>query len=80
MCLGYPARVVSLEDGVAGLRVDGLIARASTLLVPTIQVGDWVTVANGSILRVLDPAQAADIHAMLDAAIARTKPPEGTIP
>jgi hydrogenase expression/formation protein HypC len=65
MCLTLPVRVISVDDGVAVVEVDGLRRTASTLAVPEAGPGDWAILAAGLLLRVLDPAAAHEIAAAL---------------
>lgn len=67
MCLGYPAQVVGLDPGAASATVDdrGRRRRASTLLADRVEVGDWVLVAAGNVIRRLDPDDAAGLAAEL---------------
>ena len=69
MCVAYPGRVVELIDSTAVVESQERTVRASTILVPEAAVGDWVVVAAGTILQVLDPDEAREIRAMLDAAL-----------
>ena len=69
MCLAYPGQVLEIADGMALVDVDQLTRRASTILVPETAVGDWVVVAAGAVLRVLDPVEAQEIRALLDEAL-----------
>jgi hydrogenase assembly chaperone HypC/HupF len=61
MCLGYPALVLDVDAGGATVDDRGRRRRASTLLLPEIHAGEWVLVAAGSVIRVLDPADAAEL-------------------
>jgi hydrogenase assembly chaperone HypC/HupF len=72
MCISYPGRVVALEGSNAVVDTAGRHRRATTLLVPDAEVGDWVMVGAGSILRRLDAAEAAFIVRTLD--VARATP------
>ena len=65
MCLAFPGRVVALEPGRAVVETDGRLRRASTLLVDGLAVGDWVTVAAGTVLATLEPAEAAELQDLL---------------
>lgn len=69
MCLAYPGQVLEIADGMALVDVDHLTRRASTILVPETTVGDWVVVAAGAVLRILDPVEAREIRALLDEAL-----------
>jgi hydrogenase assembly chaperone HypC/HupF len=78
MCVTYPGQVVDLADTLAVVKSDGHTWRASTILVPGVAVGDWVIVAAGTILQVLDPEEARAIRAMLDEAERGTAAPAPT--
>lgn len=69
MCLGFPGRVVALDEGGAVVDVEGRRRRASTLLVPEVAIGDWVYVAAGAIVDRIDPAEAEAIRSLLLEAI-----------
>jgi hydrogenase assembly chaperone HypC/HupF len=70
MCLTYPGLVVSVDDdeAVAVVRTEGRHRRATTIVVPTVAVGDWVIVAAGSIISRLDPAEAAEVRRLIQIA------------
>jgi hydrogenase assembly chaperone HypC/HupF len=61
MCLVAPARVISIDGQAAVVDHDGRHRRASLLLEPETHVGDWVIVGSGTVLRRLDPFEAAEI-------------------
>lgn len=65
MCVAVPGRVSEIADEMAVVEFDGRRQRASLLLVPDTAVGDWVIVAAGTVLEVLDPGEAAEILAMI---------------
>lgn len=69
MCIGFPGLVVAVDDAGAVVETDGRRRRASTLYLPETVVGDWVTVAAGTIVERLEPEAAADIAAVLRNAI-----------
>ena len=70
MCVGFPGRVVAVDELGATVEQEGRVRRASTLLIPDITPGDWVFVAAGSIVERLDPGEAEEIRATLLEAIA----------
>jgi hydrogenase assembly chaperone HypC/HupF len=72
MCISYPGRVVAVDEAGATVRTEGRLRRASTLVVPDIRAGDWVTVAAGTIVDRLDPADALEIERLLRAAQAES--------
>ena len=72
MCLLSPARVLTVDEAGATIDLDGRVRRASTVLLPDAAAGDDVLVAAGTLIRRLDPAEAADLIGLL--AIARGDP------
>lgn len=70
MCIAFPGRVVAIDAVGAVVETEGRRRRASTLLLSDVAVGDWVTVAAGTIVERLEPDQAAQIQDVLRAAIA----------
>jgi hydrogenase expression/formation protein HypC len=66
MCVTAPGRVREVADEMAVVEIDGRQRRASLLLVPDVAVGDWVIVAAGTVLEVVDPDEATEILAMLN--------------
>lgn len=71
VCLGFPGRVVELDVNGAVVETDGRKRRATTLYLPDVAVGDWVTVAAGTIVDRLEPSRAAEIQNLLRTAIDR---------
>jgi hydrogenase assembly chaperone HypC/HupF len=71
MCVGFPGRVVAVDELGATVEQEGRTRRASTFLVPDIAPGDWVYVAAGTVVERLDPAEAELIQSTLRKAIAR---------
>jgi hydrogenase assembly chaperone HypC/HupF len=69
MCIGFPGVVVGIDGSGAVVETEGRRRRASTLYCPDVAVGDWVTVAAGTIVERLDPAEAAEIRDLLHVAI-----------
>jgi hydrogenase assembly chaperone HypC/HupF len=56
-----PARVISVDGQVCQVQTGTQVDRASMLLEPDLQVGDWVLVNSGTVVRVLDEEQAAEM-------------------
>jgi hydrogenase assembly chaperone HypC/HupF len=73
MCLVAPGHVVALDGTIATIDVDGRRRQASTLLEPDVVVGDWVVVAGGAVLRLIDAAAASAMRTAV--ALASTAPP-----
>ena len=69
MCLDFPGRVVERGEEFCVVETNGRKRRASTLLQPTIAVGDWVYVTAGVVVERLDEMTASQINR--DIAIAR---------
>ena len=69
MCIAFPGRVVEVDAFGAVVETEGRRRRASTILLPDVQVGDWVAVTTGAIVQRLDPAEAAEIQALLREAV-----------
>ena len=61
MCLDFPGRIVARTGDSVIVESDGRRRRASTLLYPDVTVGDWVYVAAGTVVEVLDDASANQI-------------------
>jgi hydrogenase assembly chaperone HypC/HupF len=62
MCLDFPGKVVERNGDVCTVDCDGRMRRASTLLYPELQVGDWVYVAAGTVVERLDEQTAQQIN------------------
>jgi hydrogenase assembly chaperone HypC/HupF len=75
MCIAFPGIVVDVGSDGAVVETEGRRRRASTLFLPGITVGDWVTVVAGTVVERLEPEQAAEIQKILRAAIATTPDP-----
>ena len=69
MCVAYPGQVIEISGDLAVIDLDRHRQRASLILVPETAVGDWVIVAAGTVLRILDPGEAQEIRALLDEAL-----------
>ncbi len=60
MCLAVPAKIVELQDEMATIEVDGVRRSVSTLLVPDLQVGDYIITHAGFALHRVDEDQARE--------------------
>ena len=69
MCVALPARVLDVEGGHAIVELGGRRRRASLLLEPGVDVGAWVLVGAGTVLRRIDPEEARDLARRLEAAL-----------
>jgi hydrogenase expression/formation protein HypC len=82
MCLGYPALVVEVDPDGATVEDRGRRRRASTLLLPDIEPGEWALVAAGSVIRRLDAADAIELAgeiARAEAFAGIPGPPRGVV-
>ena len=61
MCLMMPGRVVAVDGQICEVETSGQVDKASMMLEPDLAVGDWVLVNSGTVVRVLDEDQAAEI-------------------
>jgi hydrogenase expression/formation protein HypC len=68
MCVAYPGQVLERSGDMAVVETDHRRRRASLALVPEVAVGDWVIVASGAVLRIVDADEASEIRALLDGA------------
>ena len=80
MCLAFPGQVVAVDAVGAVVDVDGVRRRAATFLLPDVAVGDWVTVAAGSILGRIGADEAAELVDLLRIAIRGATPHPETAP
>lgn len=65
MCVTYPSQVLAVTGDMAVVEMDHRQRRASLLLVPEVAVGDWVIVAAGTVLEIVEPDEAREILALL---------------
>lgn len=61
MCLMMPGQVVSVDGEICVVETAGRNDKASMMLEPDLKVGDWVLVNSGTVVRVLDEDQAAEM-------------------
>ncbi len=61
MCLMMPGRVVAVDGQLCEVDISGQVDKASMMLEPDLVVGDWVLVNSGTVVRVLDEDQAAEM-------------------
>ena len=64
MCLAVAGRVKDIEGDTASVDFGGLAKRASTLLFPTLAVGDYVLVHAGFVIQKLDADDALELIAL----------------
>ena len=61
-----PGRVVAVEGDVCQVETGGRVDRVSSFLAPEVEVGDWVLVTSGTIVRLLDASQAEEMSGAFD--------------
>ena len=60
MCLAIPALVKSVEGLEAEVEIGGVSRRASIMLTPEVEVGDYVLLHVGYAINVIDEAEAQE--------------------
>lgn len=70
MCLAIPSKIVTIDDQMATIDVDGVQRQASLLLLEDVAVGDYVIVHAGFAIQRLDAAAAEESLALLRQAAA----------
>jgi hydrogenase assembly chaperone HypC/HupF len=78
MCIAFPGLVVEVDGSGAVVETEGRRRHASTLYLPDIAVGDWVTVAAGTIVERLELDEAAEIRNLVIAATRQRPVEEGS--
>jgi hydrogenase expression/formation protein HypC len=65
MCLAIPARVLQVEEGLGLVDIGGVVREASFMLLPDVQVGDYVLLHAGYALQKVDEAEAEETLRLL---------------
>jgi hydrogenase expression/formation protein HypC len=65
MCLAIPMRITAIKDRMATIEIDGLTQRASLMLVPDAEVGDYVLVHAGCAISVMTEDDAQETLRLL---------------
>ena len=60
MCLGVPAKVVSIDGSIAVAEMGGVQYPVSLMLMEDVMVGDLVLVHAGFVIEKVDPEEAAE--------------------
>lgn len=79
MCLMAPARVVSTDGTLCEVEFGGRVDRASMMLEPDLQIGDWVLVNSGTVVRRLEPDQAEEMSQAFGIVFGLTDEPGQTL-
>jgi hydrogenase expression/formation protein HypC len=70
MCLAIPSKIISINEGMGTIDVDGVRRSCSLLLLENAAVGDWVIVHAGFALHKIDETAAMESLAILKEAAA----------
>lgn len=70
MCLAIPSEILSIENNIATIDVDGVKRQASLLLLEDAQIGDYVIVHAGFAIQKIDETAAAESLQLLREAAA----------
>ena len=65
MCLAIPAKVISIEGDSAVVSIEDIEYRASLLLLPDVNPGDFVMLHAGFAIEKVDPERAAETLQLL---------------
>lgn len=65
MCLAIPARVIEINEGVGLVELAGVVREASFMLLPDVQVGDYVLLHAGYALQKMDEVEAEETIRLL---------------
>ncbi len=60
MCLAIPSKIVSIENNIAVIDVDGVRREASLLLLEDAEIGDYVIVHAGFAIQKIDEQAAME--------------------
>jgi hydrogenase expression/formation protein HypC len=77
MCIAVPSKIISMDNQMAVVEVDGVRRETSLMLVPEAVVGDYVIVHAGFAIQVLDEMAARETLALIREAAAFLGPDSG---
>jgi hydrogenase expression/formation protein HypC len=72
MCLAIPSKIISIEDNVAIIDVDGVQREASLMLLKDPKIGDYVIVHAGFAINKLNEEDAKESLKLLREAVSLT--------
>ncbi len=61
MCVGFPAEIISINGGSAVIDYLGVRKEVNIMLLPAVQVGDYVLVHAGIALQKISPSEASEL-------------------
>ncbi len=73
MCLAIPSRIISIENDMGTIDVDGVRRQASLLLIEGASVGDYVIVHAGFAIQKVDETAAKESLALLRSTLSQVK-------
>ena len=74
MCLAIPARVKTIDGTVAEVELGGITRKASLILTPGAQVGNYVLLHTGYAIGIIDEIEAAQTLALFTETAKLTEP------
>ena len=66
MCLAVPAKIIEIKDLLAKVELSGVTKDVSLMLLPEVQVGDYVLVHAGFAMQKVDEKDAEETYALLN--------------
>jgi hydrogenase expression/formation protein HypC len=66
VCLGIPARILSIEGELADVEIGGAVRKANIQLVPDAKIGEYVLLHAGFAIQKLDEADALETLKLLE--------------
>jgi len=66
MCLSIPAKVLLIEGDIAKVSISGVEYDAATQLVDDIEIGDYVLLHAGFVIKKLNEAEAFETMKLID--------------
>jgi hydrogenase expression/formation protein HypC len=80
VCLMMPGRVVAVDGQLCEVETSGQLDKASMMLEPDLKAGDWVLVNSGTVVRVLEEDQAAEMSRAFGILMTPPDEPAPTVP
>lgn len=66
MCLGIPAKIISINEVMAEVQVGGVTREVSLMLCPEAKIGDYVLLHTGFAMEIISEADAAETLKLLE--------------
>jgi hydrogenase expression/formation protein HypC len=66
MCLGIPAKVISIEESMADVEVGGAIRKVNIQLLSEVKIGDYVLLHAGFAIQKIDEKEAEETLKLLE--------------